>query len=77
MDGFSTEKKYFRQFKKIWSARYATDCLSGIFSERAKMNTVGVDDLPEYSSLIATADELARQNSHFQTEINKLRIAEE
>lgn len=76
MDGFPAERKYFRQFKKIWSARYATDCLAGIFSERAKVNTVGVDDLPEYAALIASAEELNKQNSHFQTEINKLKLAE-
>lgn len=72
MDGLADKKKYYRQFKKIWSGRYATDCLSAIFTERAEVNTIGIDDMKTYHTIIATNDELKLQNSHFQAEISKI-----
>lgn len=72
MDGLPDKKKYYLQFKKIWSERYATDCLSAIFIERAETNSVGLDDLQEYRSIVAANDELNLQNSHFQAEISEL-----
>ncbi len=71
-EGDIKQCKYFRQSKKIYSKRYSTDCLSGIFETRAAVNTVGLDDMREYADIMATADELGLQNSHFQTEINNL-----
>ena len=73
MDGPSKHRLYFRQDKKIWSGRYATNCLSGIFDDRAVVNTIGVDDLPTYQTIMASTAELDYQNSHFQTEINELK----
>ena len=73
MDGIPKERKYYRQSKKICASRYATDCLSGIFDERAAVNTVGIDDLREYADRVARNDELKYQNSHFQNEINELK----
>ena len=73
MDGQAKRRIYFRQDKKIWSGRYATNCLSGIFEERAAVNYIGIDDLPSYQSIMASSTELNYQNSHFQTEINSLR----
>ncbi len=69
MDGASIEKKYFLQAKKIYSKRYSTDCLSGVFEQYAEKNTIGVDDLPEYASVIAREFELLKQNSFFQNEV--------
>lgn len=71
-EGDVKECKYFRQSKKIYSKRYSTDCLSGIFERRAAVNAVGLDDMREYAAIMATSDELGLQNSHFQTEINNL-----
>lgn len=71
MDGKVKERKYFRQDKKIWARRYGTDCLSGIFAERAEINRIGIDDLREYSDTMATNEELRLQNSHFQNDVNK------
>lgn len=71
-EGEIKQSKYYRQSKKIYSKRYATDCLSGLFEERGALNTVGLDDLCEYADLMASADELGKQNSHFQTEIKNL-----
>lgn len=72
MDGLADKKNYYRQFKKIWSGRYATDCLSAIFTERAEVNTIGIDDMKMYHTIIATDEELKLQNSHFQAEISKI-----
>ncbi|MBQ3219155.1 MAG: hypothetical protein IJB32_01005, partial [Clostridia bacterium] len=69
MDGASIEKKYFLQAKKIYSKRYSTDCLSGVFEQYAEKNTIGVDDLPEYASVMAREFELLKQNSFFQNEV--------
>lgn len=73
MDGQIKRRIYFRQDKKIWSGRYATNCLSGIFEDRAAVNNIGIDDLPAYQSIMASSAELTYQNSHFQEEINALK----
>ena len=73
MDGQTKRRIYFRQDKKIWSGRYATNCLSGIFEDRAAVNNIGIDDLPAYRSIMASSFELTYQNSHFQEEINSLK----
>ena len=73
LDGDKKDAKYYRQSKKIYSKRYSTDCLSGIFEERSRANMISLQDLAEYADIIATKDELDQQNSHFQNDINKLR----
>lgn len=64
--------KWYRMPKKAYSKRYSTDCLSGIFEARAESNFIGIDDLQEYSDVMADAYELGLQNSHFWNEINNL-----
>ena len=73
-DGDVRQSKYYRQSKKIYSKRYSTDCLSGIFENRAADNFLGISDIREYAGIIATPDELSMQNSHFQKEIQTLDI---
>lgn len=75
-EGEVKQAKYYRQSKKIYSKRYSTDCLSGIFEMRAADNSVGLDDLAEYADIMASSDELSLQNSHFQTEIKNLNNGE-
>ncbi len=74
MEGKAKVRKLYRQKKKVLAGRYSTDCLSGIFEERAAMNMIGIDDLREYADIMATNDELLAQHSHFQTEIVKVRL---
>ena len=69
MDGQSVLKPYFMQSKKIYSKRYATDCLNSIFDEYAEKNTIGLDDVPEYFGGLASDDELLMQHSFFQLEV--------
>lgn len=71
-DGKVKDCKWYRQSKKIYSKRYSTDCLSGIFEARGEINRIGIDDLREYADMMATHDELLMQHSHFQNEINKI-----
>lgn len=71
MDGKQKEYKYYLQAKKIYSNRYKTDCLSGIFDYYDEVNTIGIDDLPEYLTELATDEELLMQNSFFQLEVRK------
>lgn len=73
-DGEVKQFKYYRMPKKIYSKRYSTNCLSGIFETRAACNSVGLDDLREYADIMASSDELGMQNSHFQKEINVLNV---
>lgn len=68
------KRKYYMQSKKIWSERYSTDCLSGIYAARGKLNRIGIDDIVEYSGIMATDEELQKQHSHFQYEVHKVLI---
>lgn len=66
------KKKYYIQSKKIFANRYSTDCLSGIYEARSEFNKIGIDDIKEYGGIMATNDELQKQNSHFQSDIKKM-----
>lgn len=68
------EKKWYRQSKKIYSKRYATDCMNAIFEKKSENNNVGLDDLDVYSGDVATPQELAKQHSHFQQNMQKSKI---
>lgn len=72
VEGETENCKYYRMPKKIYSRRFRTDCLSAIFETRAEQNTVSLDDLAEYGDIMATQEELAKQNSHFQAEISNI-----
>ena len=71
--GEMKKRKYYMQAKKIYSNRYATDCLEGIFDRYAEQNTIAIWDLPEYASTVATWQELDMQNSFFQRYLKLLR----
>lgn len=74
-EGEIIKGKWYRMPKKVYSKRYSTDCLSGIFETRAQANYVSIDNLREYADIMATNAELGLQNSHFQKEINTLNTA--
>lgn len=69
MDGQIKECKYYLSTKKIFSKRFSTDCFSDFFAQKAMRSPAGIDDLYEYASEKATADELSKQNSYFVTEL--------
>lgn len=72
VDDEGEKRNYYIQSKKIWSDRYSTDCLSGIYEERGKFNTIGIDDIQTYSGIMASNAELLKQHSHFQHDIHKV-----
>ena len=65
MDGEKTETVYYILHKKDFSNRYETNCLKGIYQPRLSRARAGLTDVPEYKRLMAAADELALQHSHF------------
>ena len=75
-DGQITETEYYLANKKIYSKRFATDCFSDYFTEKALRSPVGIDDLIEYVTERATIEELTAQHSYFITELNNRKEAE-
>lgn len=71
-NGEAKKHIWYRSSKKVFSDRYATDCMSAIFRERGKFNTVGLDDLAVYADIMATNDERELQHSHMQEEFSLL-----
>ena len=69
LDGSYSENKYFFCWKKIYSKRFSTDCMSAFWEERALRSPVGLNDLREYESAKATWEELKTQNSYFINEL--------
>lgn len=72
LDGEQYKRRWYKMPKKVYANRYSTDCLSGIFERRAELNNVGLDDLPEYSGIRASWEELQAQNSFFQNDIERV-----
>lgn len=69
MDGKVRKGKHFMQSKKIYSCRFATDCLSVIFDEYGEYNTVGLDDMQVYRSVHSQEDEWLLQHSLFHKDV--------
>ncbi len=69
-DGDICDCTWYRQSKKVYARRYASDCMSAIFEAHGAVNEVGIGDLKEYASVMATEAERAAQHSHFQHDID-------
>lgn len=68
-DGILVDRQYYLMFKKIYSRRFATDCYSDFYMQKALQSLVGLEDLPEYASVKATVAEFLRQNSYFMADL--------
>ena len=68
----SFEHIYYISKKKVHSERYSTDCLKGIFRRRMENCTKGFSEIPSFSGLDATPEELESMHSHFIKRINNL-----
>ena len=68
-DGVLEDKKYYLMSKKVYSKRFATDCFSEYYTEKALRSPVGLDELKEYLTERATFEELKEQNSYFINEL--------
>lgn len=71
MNGATKEFSYIIQYKKDYSKRNGSDCMSGTFESRGELNLIGLEDMAEYADYIATQDELLQQNSYVQKELKK------
>ena len=71
------DRKYYIMFKKIYSDRFSTDCFSGFYSKKVSKASIGLPDLPEYSTTKASFEELLQQNSYFINDLNKCMVSEE
>lgn len=65
MDGGTDAGRYYRCNKKVFSARYSTDCFSDFFDRRGIRSLMGIGDLPEYETERASLEELSIQRSYF------------
>ncbi len=72
LNGDVKKRKYYISSIKAYSDRFSSDCHSAIF-EGDEPNTVSIDDLREYSGIMATSEELRAQHSFFQEDIAKTR----
>ena len=68
-DGNLLDKHYYLMFKKIYSRRFATDCYSDFYMQKALKSMTGLEDLPEYATVRATVEEFLRQNSYFMADL--------
>ena len=65
MDGEKDMIVYYLMHKKDYANRYETNCLKGIYTPQLVRAQAGLPHVPEYKRLMAIADELAQQHSHF------------
>ncbi|MCD7728680.1 MAG: hypothetical protein LUI60_02045 [Clostridia bacterium] len=65
LDGVRKDGKYYLSWKKVYSNRFSTDCMSAFWSERALNSAVGLNDINEYETTLAAWNELKAQNSYF------------
>lgn len=63
--------KYYLAYKKIYDHRYASDSLKGFFDAKSTRSSLGIADLPAYSSLYADLDEIEAQHSYFGDSIRR------
>lgn len=63
--------------KKILPNRYATDCFSAFFADRAKSVGKSLQDYPAYGSSRATLEELKMQNSYLIRDLTQIFEQEE
>ena len=68
-DGVLIDRSYYLMYKKIYSGRFATDCYSDFYMQKALQSLVGLEDLPEYENVRATVTEFLKQNSYFMADL--------
>lgn len=77
-DGSFTQKKdavYYLSYKKAYANRYPSDFLKGYFMDKYKDNKVSFHNLPTYSGLYPSSEELLSQNSYMVKNLYRLKNA--
>lgn len=72
MDGQEALIKWYNSRKKDYSDRYSTDCHAGLFENRTKRATIGVQDYPTYTSIKPTGEQLDQIHSFFIAAARKM-----
>ncbi len=70
-EGDARCKSYFMLNKKIFSGRYSTDCLKGVYVDQIRACKRSLADLPTYNDVVASSEELKSQNSYFIRDVLK------
>ena len=71
LDGIKDSKKYYLNFKKIYSKRFSTDCFSDFFHSKSIKSTIGLNDLESFKSIKATYEEMELENSYFFNDLTQ------
>lgn len=70
-EGGARCRSYFMLNKKIFSGRYSTDCLKGVYVDQIRACKRSLADLPTYDDVVASSEELKSQNSYFIRDVLK------
>lgn len=63
------DRPFYLLNKIIFSDRYQTDCYSGFFDTLKLQANKGINQLQEYSGLVASIEELLQQHGYFAGEL--------
>lgn len=72
-EGEARKAEYTFSTQKLYSSRYSTDCLKGIYEDQLRSCKRSLEDLPNYKDITASAEELDKQHSFFIRDVYKER----
>lgn len=70
-DGEARKAYYTISKQKLYSGRYSTDCLQGVYVDNIRACERSLSDLETYDGIVATPDELQQQHSYFIRDVFK------
>ena len=69
--GEARTRFYTISMQKLYSGRYSTDCLKGIYVDQIRNCKKSLADLDTYQDIVASPEELKKQNSYFVNDVFK------
>ena len=72
-DGEARKRYYTISKQKLYSGRYSTDCLKGIYVDQIRSCQKSLAELETYKDVEASPDELRMQHSYFVNDVYKER----
>ena len=70
-DGEARKAFYTISKQKLYSGRYSTDCLQGVYVDKIRACKKSLPDLETYENIVATPEELQKQHSYFVRDVFK------
>ena len=70
-DGNARKAFYTISKQKLYSGRYSTDCLQGVYVDKIRDCKKSLSDLETYENIVATPEELQKQHSYFVRDVFK------